>query len=134
MSQSACDPVRPRSHSLQFGLRGLLIGVALLCVVLGWVAWELRFVCERQDFLKRQQNRGYTYELLSEAEPVYRDLDMDYMVTYDLPGPVSIPFWRCWLGDDAAIRITIGSQEEEDEARRLFPEVGRIRHWSLECQ
>jgi len=123
--------VIPHRSRLQFGLRTLFVAVAFIAM---WLGWELRFIHERQEFLSDLKRRNLTYELVSEAAPSYQLLGSDYITWYDLPGPIAIPFWRRWLGDQAVLRISVGDVSKDGaEARRLFPEAGIIRDWRTEC-
>ncbi len=120
-----------RRRWYRWSLRTLFAVVTVFAV---WLGWHMKIVHQRRAYLDGLKSRGLSYELVSESESAYRDVGSDYMSYYELPGPVSIPFWRRWLGDDAAIRISVGDvATEADEARRLFPEVGVVGDWRSEC-
>src|SRR5262245_47721320 len=113
-----------KRRRLQFGLRGLLIGVTALAVFLGWLlSIERSFVRDRRAFAKHLMELSDP-RIDTDSLHVFWEADAKL---YDLHGPVYIPWWRRWLGDDAAIWVVVRDSDQLDEARRLFPEADDIR-------
>lgn len=89
-----------RNSRLQFGLRGLLLAIALLSVPLGWVAYQLEWIRRRHAFL--EQSDIVTYP----------------PVAVDRPLPWSLRLF----GESQQFLLDV-PQAELDRARALFPEA-----------
>ncbi|HEY2840731.1 MAG TPA: hypothetical protein VGJ26_16360 [Pirellulales bacterium] len=85
-----------------------------------WLGWELKTVRERAAF--RMEHAGSIVSL-ADTDEILKGTGVDYITHFRLSGPVSVTFWRRWLGDDAVVQI---HTERPFEARRLFPEAGAI--------
>ena len=100
-----------RLPRFQFGLRTLLIGVTLLCVVIGgYTKWQASIVRERQAWLDSHPRQNI---LLKQMKHFAR--------ADDSQRPSLI---RVWLGDKASSGIFAYSHEDAETAARLFPEAG----------
>ncbi len=97
--------MRPR---FQFGLRTLLVVVALFAAVGGYVGLEYRIVQERKAFLG------------SHVWILYRDAAALGMAKTKPSDP--LPIVRRWLGDEGVFWLHI-SPAEEERAKELFPEA-----------
>ena len=100
------------ARSFQFRLRALLIGVAVLAVPMAWVGYSLRWVAERQGFLKSHRTTVLSLPL------------------YSLHAPRGL-----WLfGDWGAFEIYVAgySLDETEQAVRLFPEARIVEAFSFE--
>jgi hypothetical protein len=112
-----------RRRWLQFSMRTMFVVVALLAVVLAWLAWDLRQVRARKaaaDWLSEQTVILGFDDVRSRREPhlfvLVREGDPDY----DL-GPICK-----WLGDQEAPSIYFierSPTEEELDALKVFPEA-----------
>lgn len=88
----------------------MLVAVALVAVFSAWMAREVAFVRQRASFARRAEVEGVLW--MSNLAPLSRG-------AYHF----SIPFWRRWLGDDAAAFVHIRDGYDGSEAHRLFPEA-----------
>jgi hypothetical protein len=81
-----------------------------------WLGWELKFIRERQAFLR------WVAEAQSESKPPYHRT-VSHEVNTD--GSV-IPIWRRWLGDEPVLVINLPHTDKEgvlEEVSALFPEA-----------
>ncbi len=112
---TAAQP-KSRRRWYQFGLRTLLIGVALLSLPCAYVAHEARIVASRRAWVKLHETQTYMTVV-----QCYEGIGQCYEgnVT-DGPGPI-----RRWLGDEAHCTFTLVDPGSDDvqTARRLFPEA-----------
>ncbi len=92
----------------QFGLRTLLIGVALLAIPCAYVGWQVRIVRAREAWMK-----SHVRMLYGEAYPLG-------MTPNDPNG--QLPMFRRWLGDEAVFWMHV-SPAEKEQAKELFPEA-----------
>jgi hypothetical protein len=87
----------------QFGLRTLLMGVALVSLPLGWFGWQVSIVRERKSMLELGPSTLFNY----------------------VPGDDSkLPLIRRWLGDHAvsAFGFNQPSPETTQRYKEAFPE------------
>ena len=108
------DP--PRRRWFQFSLHALLISMTVLAGCIAWTVCEVRFVHLRQAVAKSTlEERG---QLLSvkdwEARPE--------VAANNIRSPVTIPFWRRWMGDEAMLEVAIpyGSSDATLNAKRIL--------------
>jgi hypothetical protein len=108
-----------RRRWLQFGLGPMLLLVTVFAV---WLAWELRFVRERQAYMQRCAERPWPCLMAPDAAT-------SPLINHTIPVP-SIPIWRRWLGDEAVVYVGHPEYETPDSLRRfrldcqrLFPEA-----------
>ena len=114
-----------RRRWFQFSVGTLLLLVTVFAV---WLGWELKFIRDRQAWLR---------ENAVLVDPEMRPDDVfpggSYVIMPPLRLPpryeASIPTWRKWLGDEAVPWIIEGEDWTDiDRARavRLFPEAKLI--------
>ena len=107
---------------LQFSLGTMLLLVTVFAV---WLGWELKFIRERQAWLRRVADDPENLVILSTG---FEKRGIDYVTYLALSEPVTIPAWRRWLGDQALISAILApsSEIELDDMHRLFPEADLI--------
>ena len=106
------DQPSPRRR-FQFRLRTLLIGVAIFCVVVGYVGGQASIVRERRALLDSIKADGGSYEM----RIYYNEAN---------PPPPPPPWLRRILGDEAVGWLLVSpATDEETMARihRLFPDT-----------
>jgi hypothetical protein len=102
-----------KRHWFQFGLRTLLIVVALLAMVCGYVGWQAKIVRQRQAMLFRNPRFGMMSEQVSD----------------DGESGFGLSCIRRWLGDKVpgdVIAVDDASDAELDEYRTAFPEADHV--------
>ena len=105
-------PFTPKRRWFAFSLRTLFVVVTVAAAIIAFLASELRWVRERQEFLDRAER---------DRESL---LGAGTYLTYP-----SIPFWRRWLGDSPQYTVIVPARwpkAELDNARRLFPEAEEV--------
>src|SRR5436190_20732207 len=86
----------------RFSLRTLLIGIALLSVPMGWVAYQINWIRQRHGFLQRPK-------VMSGVDP------------FTLR-PVQAP-WQLRPFRESGVERLVVPRQLVQEARSLFPEV-----------
>lgn len=114
---------QPKRRNFQFGLPSVFVAVTLFGVWLGWQR-EMKFIRARADFIAQNENQWS----VTETEAKYYGPNDIYVKYLHLPGPVSIPIIRRWLGDGAIVAICVSNDRGHpgmtvDDVRRLFPEA-----------
>jgi hypothetical protein len=105
------DQSSPRRR-FQFRLRTLMIGVALLAGVCGYVAHEANIVRERKAFLQSPGERFIQSPSYRNGQPVDPDMKVSWIRRMIGDGPVSM------------IALPIGTDKTEyDRITALFPET-----------
>ena len=138
---STAEPPKRKRRWFQFSLRTLMIGVTLLAVPLGYVAWHARVVRERKELLSLVLNRGGGY-LISD-EPALSGSRLvgtlppsplgpggfppnQPFMTLSIHDVTKNPSWiRIWFGDERMAAIWLTTAVSADEAARIvaaFPE------------
>jgi hypothetical protein len=105
-----------RRRWFQFGLRTMFVVVTVFAV---WLAWELKAVRDRRDFLALIDAVD-----LAESKPMFSVFLEDRPPLSATPG--TIPFWRLWLGDKPIEKIHLPlnwSHEQLEKTRSMFPEA-----------
>ena len=105
------DRTKRKLHWFQFGLRTLLIGVAMLGVPCAHVGSQARIARERSAWMR--DHLGST--LIYHRSPTH-------IAAFGDP-KFAPPLIRRWLGDPAVQWITVWSEAERTDAVRLFPEA-----------
>jgi hypothetical protein len=117
---------KPRRRWYQFGLRTLLIGVALVSAACGYVADEASIVRKRNALRERIEKMGAKFTLMASPTSFYINLERNPM-----------PFPRNWLGDARAGGIEIPATFSGDDiasVRRVFPEAWLYRFTGSGCE
>ncbi|MBI2826476.1 MAG: hypothetical protein HYX69_17510 [Planctomycetia bacterium] len=95
---------KPRRRRFQFSLGTLLLVMTLFAV---WLAWELRFIRERQAFMAWVEKTLAT--------------EVNHAWLFDpLAKPAQIPTWRRWLGDkpvDVLLLPYVATDADAEKAR-----------------
>ncbi len=83
----------------------MLVGITLLGIAMGWVAYQLNWIRARHDFLNAHHDGNFD------------------LCTNDLPAP-----WRLRIFREHGFSHTTFTIEEEflEEAKSLFPEARRF--------
>jgi hypothetical protein len=108
------EPIKPNLPKrnrrwFQFSLRTLMIGVTLVAVACGYVAWQARIVAVRDAARARITALGGQWRLGG-----YIDYEE------------SVPLIRRWLGDEPVSNVIIPdnvSKEDEQRIRDVFEDV-----------
>jgi hypothetical protein len=108
----------PRKHRFRYNLRTLMLVVTLLCL---WLGWEFNAIQERRAIVEwTVANDGLVYNGGSHIG--FFDGSFSTL-TFT---PASMPFWRRWMGDVAALEITLpasATARDHRRAQRAFPEA-----------
>jgi len=119
-----------RCYRLRFSLRTLLVAVAAVGILLGWLISDWRFARERWSWFTRLNAQAAegggvcTWAAVQcdgcelPKEPQWRE-----GAYWRLP---TIPFWRRWLGDETFSLVKAPDSWSKDDAmklRSLFPEA-----------
>jgi hypothetical protein len=104
----------PPRRRWSYSLRTMFVVVTAVAIPLGWLGWQLKIVRERnaaREWLRESREGGV---------PEYA---AGLACTQNNP---SNPFWRVWLGDEAAPVVLITDRlpkEQIDRIRKVFPEA-----------
>jgi hypothetical protein len=111
----------PLRRRFQFSFGTMLL---LMTAFAFWLAWELRYIRERQAALAASKDRQSGFAMYMSAFEA-QELPRAWPYPGDEP---RIPFWRAWLGDRAIGIITLYDGTEVDcvRLRALFPEASEI--------
>ena len=87
----------------RFSLRMLLVALAILCIPMAWVGYQLNWIHQRHAFLQREDVEGTGFKVNGES-------------TAAAPWPLRL------FGEDSI--FSLGAPNElSAEAKRLFPEA-----------
>jgi hypothetical protein len=115
--------LKTRRRWYQFGLGTMFFLVTVFAALMGWLAWEWKFVLDRRAILKRLADGKGIVQVTNPGDQQW----------------VNLPFWRRWMGDRPIPCLILPektfSKDELKYVRSLFPEaeVARAivdeRHW-----
>ena len=105
------EPPKRKRRWFQFSLRTLLIGVTLLAVACGYVAWQAKIVRDRKDALREiVANGGTWYPAPSTPEAL--------TLSHRSPIRWILDDWYCTM-----MVIPPSMEGRADQIRALFPET-----------
>jgi hypothetical protein len=127
------EPPKNKRRWLQFGLRSLLIGVALLAIPCGYVGWQAKIVRERKAMLDAVVEAGGGYRIHVPKSRVLVTRTGGFV-------EVEPPLMRRWFGDEGVFDIHVSEPlfaRRKPEFIRLYPEacviiirdLDRINDW-----
>ncbi len=95
----------------------MLVGVALVGAIAGYVAHERQIIAQRKSWLASHQ------------QPMFHVNVMRPDGTIGPPPEPAIPRIRQWLGDRPVPFVSVLDPVEEDAAKNLFPEATVIKNF-----
>jgi hypothetical protein len=124
--RTQANPPKRKRRWLQFSLRSLLIGVALLAIPCGYVGWQAKIVRERKAYLQASMH-------LWDVELFLGHGGVSNYVVFAKGDEAQAPsLIRIWLGDEAQDCVWVESARstgEKQSAAALFPEA-LVLEWS----
>ena len=129
------DSSHPRRRWLRFSLRTLLAAMTALCIVGGWVAYQLHWIRERHAVLANHPNAAFL-DAVGSSQTVANAGGTSTVWVWDDSQPPA-PWPLRWFGEEGHSILVFHLPESDPELariRKLFPEAevtaqsdGRVR-------